>query len=73
MPFARLLQGLAGFAVGDFVGSIKDEGNANSDGEMVDNQSMASTCLTKDCGTHVVRGSKCGKCGRVSAANTCSL
>ena len=58
-----------GFAAGDFAGAIKDEGNAHADGEMLDNQSLATLCLTDKCGTHVVRGTKCPKCGAVCPAN----
>lgn len=73
MPFARLLPGLVAFAAGDFAGAIKDEGNAHADGEMVDNQSMATLCETQGCGTSVTRGEKCYKCGAVCPANTGSL
>lgn len=75
MPFARLIQGFVGIAAGDFGGVTNhdENANANTGGEMVDGQSMATLCLTPKCGTHVVRGETCQKCGAVCAANTGSL
>lgn len=72
MPL-ELLQGLVDLATSDFGGVTKHEESTKFDGEMMDNQSMATVCLTKNCDYHLVRGTKCPKCGKVSAANTGSL
>ena len=73
MPFARLLQGLVGIAAGDVGGVTGNDGDVKTGGEMVDNQSMATMCLTTNCGTSVTRGRVCHKCNVRSPANTGSL
>ena len=61
MPFVRLLQDLIGVVAGDLGSHTDHERNADTGGEMVDNQSLATLCLTPNCGTHVVRGTACPK------------
>lgn len=73
MPLVRLLQELVGVAAGDFGRHTDHERNADTSGDMVDNQSLATLCQTPNCGTHVVRGTACPKCNAVCPANTGSL